>query len=215
MIMQILSYTPEQINQLPPSDRATFIQLVSPSLCRKLSFFITISAPEINVWSGLIVLYPCFLITVLVLGRALHLTHNITFAALYQSTDTPWVRNSFFACVISCCTVTSSCIVSLGRFGHKGDEVVHTPNNSRYASGQSLKVNKPHPNDPKEYDPNDTSSHQGIWLGCYHKSLETGSAHTTGSISSLVLSDNRGTGRMDRKASTYSALKTTATAAKR
>lgn len=32
MIMQVLSYTPEQISQLAPKDRATFIQLVSPLL---------------------------------------------------------------------------------------------------------------------------------------------------------------------------------------
>ena len=35
MILQILSYTPEQINQLAPGDRATFIQLVSSSVVSK------------------------------------------------------------------------------------------------------------------------------------------------------------------------------------
>lgn len=29
MVIQILSYTPEQINQLAPAERATFMQLVS------------------------------------------------------------------------------------------------------------------------------------------------------------------------------------------
>ncbi len=50
-----------------------------------------------------------------------------------------------------------------GSFTKQMQDKRRTPSSSVYASGQSLNVNRPHPSDQREYDPNDTRSHQGIW----------------------------------------------------
>ena len=49
-----------------------------------------------------------------------------------------------------------------------------TPSSSVYASGQSLNVNNPQPNDQREYEPNETRNHHGSCFELYYESLFDG-----------------------------------------
>ena len=79
---------------------------------------------------------------------------------------------------------------------------------SSYASGQSRKVKRPQPREASEYEPKDTSNHQGIYSRCCMYE-STGTFHltryvrrrTTGNSCWAVSSSSSGTGMIEKNAS--------------